>query len=115
MTVVWYLGVGSNDCLTLVTHVCKHRLVAVDAVRVLITQDVTVTGQRQITVETGEVTRMPVVVHCLRVLGREYQLFHTIHTARHRSSVWNTVTCSVRHFSSVTNKSYRASLIIKKL
>jgi len=88
MTVVWYLGVGSNDCLTLVTHVCKHRLVAVDAVGVLITQDVTVTGQRQITVETGEVTRMPVVVHCLRVLGREYQLFHTIHTVFFSTQQW---------------------------
>jgi len=74
---IHYLGVGTNDRFTLFTGMSKHRLIAVDAESVFVTHDVSVSGQREIAVKTRKVTCVPVVVHCLCVLGREYQLQHT--------------------------------------
>ena len=71
-----YLGVSTDDSLTFLTRMSKHGLIAVDAVGMLITQDVSVASQRQITLETRKVTCMPVVVHRLCVLRGEYQLQH---------------------------------------
>jgi len=40
----------------------------------LVAQHVAVTSQRKVALETRKVTCVPVLVHCLRVLGRENQL-----------------------------------------
>jgi len=64
--------------------VSKHRLVAVDAVRMLVTQNVSVPSQRQVTVETRKVTCMPVLIHRLRVLSGENQLQHANTVTQHK-------------------------------
>jgi len=46
----------------------KDGLVAVDAVGALVTKNISVAGQREVAVETRKVTRVPVVVHRLRIL-----------------------------------------------
>jgi len=68
------LGVGADGRLTLLTRVGKEILVALDAVRMFLTQDVTVTGQVKVTVPAAEVTAMPILIHGFGVLAREDQL-----------------------------------------
>ena len=69
-----YLRVSANGSLTVLTAVGKEILVALDAVRFLLTKDVSVTCQVEVAVEAREVPAMPVLVHGLGVLTRKYQL-----------------------------------------
>jgi len=68
------LGVAAYGSLALFTGVGEEFLVAFDAVRMLLAQDVTVTCEIQVTVETAEMSTMPVLIHCFRVLSRKNQL-----------------------------------------
>jgi hypothetical protein len=69
-----YLGVDSNQRAALLASVGKHALVALDAVGMLIAQNVTLTGQTLVAVPAAKVTRMPVLRHRLCVLATENQL-----------------------------------------
>jgi len=48
------LGIGADRRLAVLAGVGEQRLVALDAERFLIAQDVAVTGQVEVAVETGE-------------------------------------------------------------
>ena len=71
---VAYLGVGSDGHLALLAGVGEEVLVALDAERVVVTQDVPVAGQRQVAVPAREVPRVEVLIHRLGVLPRKDQL-----------------------------------------
>lgn len=65
------LGVGADGRLAVLAAVGKQVLVALDAVRVLLTQDVAVTCQVQVTVPAAKVSAMPVLVHGFGVFARK--------------------------------------------
>jgi hypothetical protein len=67
-------GVRSNDSLAFLTRVSKEVLVAFDAVRMFIAENVPVTGEIEVTMEARKVTAVPILVHCFCVFSREYQL-----------------------------------------
>ena len=83
---VTYLGVGANGSLALLTGVGKQVLIALDAVGVLLPQNVAVARQVQVTVEAAEVAAVPVLVHGFGVLARKDQLpiKHVGHMIRHK-------------------------------
>lgn len=66
-----HLGVDSNDLAAILAGVGEHRLVALDAVRVVILEDVALAGQAVIALPAAEVARMPVFGHRLRVFSTE--------------------------------------------
>lgn len=74
MPLVAYFGVGSNDCLAFLADMSEQRLVALDAVWLLIGLDVALSGEAEVALEAGKVALVPIEVHRLRVLGRENQL-----------------------------------------
>eukprot|EP00914_Ancora_sagittata_P032073 GHVO01064998.1.p2 GENE.GHVO01064998.1~~GHVO01064998.1.p2 ORF type:complete len:197 (+),score=18.25 GHVO01064998.1:1064-1654(+) len=65
------LGVGANRSLAFFARVGEEALVALDAVRMLLAQDVPVSGQVQVAVEATEVSAMPVLVHGACVFARK--------------------------------------------
>ena len=69
-----HLGVSTDWCLALLTGVGEQVLVALDAVGVLLAQDVAMARQRHVAVEAAEVSAVPVLLHRLGVLAREDQL-----------------------------------------
>ena len=79
LTRVTHLGVGADWRLALLTGVGEQVLVALDAVGVLLAQDVAMSRQRHVAVEAAEVAAVPVLLHRLGVLAREDQL--STHTA----------------------------------
>lgn len=68
------LGVSSNGCLALLAAISKEVLVALDAVGVLLAQDVTMTRQVKVAVPAAEVPAMPILIHRLGILARKDQL-----------------------------------------
>lgn len=69
------LRVSADGSLTLLAAVGEEVLVALDAVGFLLTENVAVTCQIQVTVEARKVPAMPVLVHRFGVLTRKYQLW----------------------------------------
>ena len=53
-----YLGIGANRCLAVLTSIGKQGLVALDAERLFIAQNVAISGQVEVAVETGEHRRV---------------------------------------------------------
>lgn len=72
-----YLGVDSNDLVALFAAIGEDTLVALDAIRVVITQHVALARQGLVALPAAEVPRMPVLVHGLGVLAAENQLEKT--------------------------------------
>lgn len=66
-----YLRIDSNDLVTFVACICEYIFVAFNAVRMLITQHISLTSQTFVTLPAAEMTRMPVLVHCLRIFTAE--------------------------------------------
>lgn len=66
-----YLGVNADDFVALLAAIGEYALVALDAVGMLVSQDITLTSQRLIALPAAEVAAVPVLVHCLRVLATE--------------------------------------------
>jgi len=64
-----YLGVDADGFVALLALVGEDGLVALDAVRVVIAQDVAMSGERFITLPAAEVAGMPVLVHRLCVFA----------------------------------------------
>lgn len=69
-----YLGVDADDFVALLAAISEHALVALDAVRMLVPEDVALPGQRLVALPAAEVAAVPVLVHRLRVLATENQL-----------------------------------------
>ena len=63
-----YLGVDADGTVAIVARVGEQRFVALDAVGMLITQDVTLARQRLVALPAAEVSQMPILGHGLRVL-----------------------------------------------
>lgn len=68
------LGVDADGLGALLAGVGEHLLVALHAVGVLITQHVSLAGQRVVALPAAEVARVPVLVHGLGVLAREHEI-----------------------------------------
>lgn len=68
------LGVDADGLIAFLTAVSEDTLVAFDAVRVLISEHVTLTRERLIALPAAEVTAVPVLVHRLGVLATENEL-----------------------------------------
>jgi len=62
------LGVDADGTVAIVARVGEQRFVALDAVGMLITQDVTLARQRLVALPAAEVSQMPILGHGLRVL-----------------------------------------------
>jgi hypothetical protein len=71
IVVVSYLGVNADGLVALLALVGENGLVALDAVRVVVAQDVAVAGEGLIALPAAEVARVPVLVHRLGVLAAE--------------------------------------------
>lgn len=65
------LGVGADLGLALLAAVGKQLLVAGDAVRLLVLEDVATASQRFIAVVTAEVISVKVLIHCSGILAVE--------------------------------------------
>lgn len=68
------LRVDSNDFVAFFAAVGEDALVALDAVGVLVPQDVALASQRLVALPAAEVTAVPVLVHRLGVLATENKL-----------------------------------------
>lgn len=71
-----YLGVDADSLVAFLASVGEDGLVALDAVGVVISQDIALTCQGFVALPAAEVTRMPVLRHRLRVLAAEDKLQH---------------------------------------
>lgn len=69
-----YFGVDANQLIALIAGIGEDRFIAPDAIRVIITEDVTLARQGLITLPTAEVGRVPVLIHCLGVFPAKNQL-----------------------------------------
>lgn len=65
------LRIDADRLVALLTNVGKHILVAFDAVGMLVTQNIPLTGETFVALPTAEVTRMPILRHGLGVLATE--------------------------------------------
>lgn len=64
-----HLGINSNDCIALLASVGEDALVALDAVRMFVSQHVALSSEALVAVPAAEVARMPVLRHGLCVLA----------------------------------------------
>lgn len=69
-----YLGIDADDFVAFLAAVGEDALVALDAVGMLVAQDITLARERLVALPTAEVTAVPILVHCLGVLATENQL-----------------------------------------
>lgn len=69
-----YLGVNTDDFVALLATISENALVALDAIRMLISEDVALSCQGFVTLPATEVAAVPVLVHRLRVFATENQL-----------------------------------------
>lgn len=66
-----YLWIDSNDLVALVARIGEHVFVAFDAVWMLVAQYIPLASQALIALPAAKMSRMPILVHCLRVLSAE--------------------------------------------
>lgn len=66
-----YLGVDANDLVALLARIGEHILVALDAVRMIVPDDVTLSGEALVALPAAEVSGVPVLVHGFCVLATE--------------------------------------------
>lgn len=66
-----YLRVDADDFVALLASVGENALIALDAVRVLVSKYVALTRERLVALPAAEVTAVPILVHCLSVLPTE--------------------------------------------
>lgn len=71
ITIEKYLRIDSDDLVAFVACICEYIFVAFNAIRMLVTQYISLTGQTFVTLPAAEMTRVPVLVHCLRVFTAE--------------------------------------------
>ena len=69
-----YLGIDADDAAAVVARVGEDGLVALDAVGMLVAQDVALARQRFIALPAAEVSQVPIFRHGLGVLATENQL-----------------------------------------
>lgn len=69
-----YLGVDADDAVAVVAVVGEDGLVALDAVRMLVAQNVALPGQRLVALPATEVAQVPILGHGFRVLSAKNQL-----------------------------------------
>lgn len=67
------LRVSSDGSLALLAGISEQVLVTLDAVRVLITKDVTVTSEVKVTVKATEMSAVPVLLHGFGIFSRKDQ------------------------------------------
>lgn len=79
-----HLWVNADGSVALLTCVGEHRLVALDAVRMIVPEHVALSCQGLVTLPAAEVARVPVLRHRLRVFSAENQLQHKY------DAPWNT-------------------------
>ena len=72
-----YLGVTAYGNLTFLTGIGEKVLVALDTVRVLISQNVTMPREGHVTIEAAEVPTVPVLIHGFGVFSRKNKLEQT--------------------------------------
>lgn len=65
------LGVDPDDLAALLAVVRKHILVALDAVGMVVTQHIPLSGQAVVALPAAEVVVVPVLVHGFRVFAAE--------------------------------------------
>jgi len=66
-----YLRVDANDLVALLARIGEHVLVALDAVRMIVPDDVTLSGEALVALPAAEVSGVPVLVHGFCVLATE--------------------------------------------
>jgi len=69
-----YLGVDADDFVALLAAIGENALVALDAVRVLVPENVALSCQGFVALPATEVAAVPVLVHRLCVFATENQL-----------------------------------------
>ena len=115
-----HFRIGAYGRLAFLAGVCEQVLVAFDAVRVFLAQNVAVTSEREVAVETTEVTTVPVLLHRFRVFARKNKLknnnkkcaisFRNYYTIRilinKMSTGWKKNHKSIRFLSTRSSDSY---------
>lgn len=71
MCIRTYLRVDADDFVAFLASISENALVALDAVGMLVSQDISLTCQRLIALPAAEVGSMPILVHCLSVITTE--------------------------------------------
>lgn len=66
-----HLRVDANDLAALLARIGEHVLVALDAVRMVVPDDVTLSGEALVALPATEVSGVPVLVHGFCVLATE--------------------------------------------
>lgn len=69
-----YLRVDADDAVAVVAVVGEDRLVALDAVRMLVAQNVALPSQRLVALPAAKVAQVPILRHGFRVLAAKNQL-----------------------------------------
>lgn len=69
-----YLRVDADDAVAIVTVVGENRLVTLDAVRMLVAQNVTLASQRLVALPATKVAQVPILRHGFRVFSAKNQL-----------------------------------------
>lgn len=70
-----YLRVDADGLVALFAAVGEDAFVALDAVRVLIAEDIALAGERLVALPAAEVAAVPVLVHRLGVFATENKLW----------------------------------------
>lgn len=73
-TIIYHLGIDTDGLAALFTSVGEYALIALDAVGMVIPEDVPLSSQRLIALPATEVARVPVLLHGFRVLPTKNQL-----------------------------------------
>lgn len=68
---VSYFRIDSNDFVALFARIREGRLVAGDAVRMLVPKNVTLSSQRLVALPAAKMRRMPIFVHRFREFAAE--------------------------------------------
>lgn len=69
-----YLGVYADDFVAFLAAIGEHALVTLNAVRMLVPEDVALSCQGFVALPATEMAAVPVLVHRLRVFATENQL-----------------------------------------
>ena len=72
-----HLGVRPDPLVALLAGVGEEIIVALDAVRMIVAEDVALARQRIITIPAAEVAAVPILIHGFCKLAAEYQLKRT--------------------------------------
>lgn len=68
------LRVYADDLVALFANVGEDAFVALDAIRVVVSENISLTGQGLVTLPAGKMTAVPVLRHSFRVFSTENEL-----------------------------------------